>query len=154
MACTTFLAGKKATYDGSTFAARNEDSGGTGFNPKKFVVVKPEEQPDFYRSVISHVGIPLPEDPMRYTAMPNAVADEGIWGAAGVNECNIAMTATETITTNERVLGADPLVFYKPAGENEPGIPIRSEEEKKTWHRRCLFPLIRKARREPILSSG
>ena len=47
---------------------------------------------------------------MRYTAMPNADPHEGIWGEAGVNEMNVAMSETETITSNPRVLGADPLV--------------------------------------------
>ena len=73
MPCTTLLVGKLATYDGSTFAARNEDSGAGSYTAKKFIVVKPEDQPEVYRSVISHVEIPLPEAPMRYTCMPNAV---------------------------------------------------------------------------------
>ncbi len=108
MPCTTLLVGKKATYDGSTMIARNEDSGGTGFAPKKFIVVKPEEQPRQYVSVISKVKIDLPDDPMRYTAMPNADPSEGNWSAAGVNTAGVSMTATETLTTNERVLSGDP----------------------------------------------
>ena len=110
MPCTTILVGKKATYDGSTFMARNEDSGAGEFTAKKFIVVKPEEQPRHYKSVISGVEIDLPDDPMRYTAVPNALPNEGIWGEAGVNAENIAMSETETITSNPRVLGADPLV--------------------------------------------
>ena len=110
MPCTTILVGKKASYDGSTLMARNEDSPSGEFTPKKFIVVTPEEQPRHYKSVISKVEIDLPDDPMRYTAVPNALPDEGIWGEAGINICNVAMTATETITSNARVLGADPLV--------------------------------------------
>ena len=45
MACTTILAGKNATYDGSTFMARDDDSGSDGFNPKKYIMVMPEDQP-------------------------------------------------------------------------------------------------------------
>ncbi|MBQ3660648.1 MAG: C69 family dipeptidase [Firmicutes bacterium] len=108
MPCTTLLVGKKATFDGSTMIARNEDSGGTGFAPKKFIVVKPEDQPRQYVSVISKVKIDLPDDPMRYTAMPNADPSEGNWSAAGVNTAGVSMTATETLTTNERVLSGDP----------------------------------------------
>ena len=48
MACTTILVGKKASYDGSTIIARNDDSGAGHFTPKKFVVVHPEEQPRKY----------------------------------------------------------------------------------------------------------
>ena len=106
MACTTILVGKDASYDGSTIIARNEDSANGEFNPKRFVVVKPDEQPREYRSVISHLTIDLPDDPLQYTAVPNADLKEGIWGEAGVNEANVAMSATETLTTNERVLGA------------------------------------------------
>ena len=114
MPCTTILVGKKASYDGSTMIARNDDSPSGQFTPKKFVVVHPEEQPKKYKSVLSHVEIDLPEDPMRYTAVPNALDGEGIWAAHGVNAAGVGMTATETITSNARVLGADPLVEYVP----------------------------------------
>ena len=110
MPCTTILVGKDASYDGSTMMARNEDSFEGHYTAKKFIVVKPEDQPRKYRSVISGVEIELPDDPMRYTAMPNALPDQGIWGEAGVNTCNVAMSETETITSNARVQGADPLV--------------------------------------------
>lgn len=110
MGCTSILVGRRASWDGSTMIARNDDSGAGHFMPKKLVVVKPEMQPRHYKSVISGVEIDLPENPLRYTAMPNAVEGEGIWAAAGINAENTAMTATETITTNSRVLAADPLV--------------------------------------------
>ena len=110
MGCTTILVGKHASYDGSTLMARNEDSGAGSFAPKKMIVVRPEEQVRHYVSVISKVEIDLPDDPLRYTAVPNALADEGIWGEAGINSRHVAMTETETITSNARVLGSDPLV--------------------------------------------
>jgi dipeptidase len=123
MACTTILVGKDVSYDGSTIIARNEDSANGEFNPKRFLVVKPSEQPRHYRSVISHVELDLPDDPLQYSAVPNADAKEGIWGEAGVNEANVAMSATETLTTNERVLGADPMVELTAAkgAAGEPG---------------------------------
>lgn len=34
MACTTILVGKKASYDGSTMIARNDDSGSGHFTAK------------------------------------------------------------------------------------------------------------------------
>lgn len=119
MACTTILVGKKASYDGSTMIARNDDSPSGRFTPKKYVVVHPDEQPRKYISVLSHVEIDLPDNPMRYTAVPNAVEGDGIWAASGVNAANVAMTATETITSNPRVLGADPLVVYQPAKDGQ-----------------------------------
>ena len=119
MACTTILVGKKASCDGSTMIARNDDSPSGRFTPKKYVVVHPDEQPRKYISVLSHVEIDLPDNPMRYTAVPNALEGDGIWAASGVNEANVAMTATETITSNPRVLGADPLVVYQPAKDGQ-----------------------------------
>lgn len=86
MACTTILIGKKASYDGSTIVARNEDSCAGKFDPKRFAVMLPKDQPRVYKSVLSHVEIPLPENPMKYTYMPNNDPSEGIWGAFGVNE--------------------------------------------------------------------
>ena len=143
MPCTTILVGKKASCDGSTMIARNDDSGAGHFTPKKFVVVRPEDQPKVYQSVISHVKVELPENPMRYTAVPNAVEGEGIWAASGVNEAGVGMTATETITSNPRVLGADPLVVYQPAEEGKEEAPGGIGEEDIV----CLvLPYIRSAR--------
>lgn len=109
MPCTTLLAGRLTTYDGSTMIARNEDSMVGTFNPKKRITVKPEDQPRRYHSVIPKMELDLPDDPLRYTATPNADNREGIWAAAGINALNVAMTATETITSNPRVLASDPL---------------------------------------------
>ena len=143
MPCTTILVGKKASYDGSTMIARNDDSGAGHFTPKKFVVVRPEDQPKVYQSVISHVKVELPENPMRYTAVPNALEGEGIWAASGVNEAGVGMTATETITSNPRVLGADPLVVYQPAEDGKEEAPGGIGEEDIV----CLvLPYIRSAR--------
>ena len=143
MPCTTILAGKKATYDGSTFIARNDDSGSGKFTAKKLKVVMPKDQPEKYKSEISHVEIELPRKPMRYTAVPNALKGEGIWAAGGVNEKNVAMTATETITSNERVLGADPLVEYIPAEDGKSEIPGGIGEEDITV---IVLPYITSAR--------
>ena len=129
MPCTTILVGRKASYDGSTMIARNDDAGGNHFTAKKYVIVHPEEQPKVYKSVISHIEISLPEHPMRYSAAPNAIPGQGIWAACGVNEKNVAMTATETITSNPRVLGADPMVVYQPAEDGKAEVPGGIGEE-------------------------
>jgi dipeptidase len=108
--CTTILVGKNATYDGSTMMTRVEDASDGKFNPKKHIVVKPSEQPRHYKSTSSNFEIDLPDHPIQYTSMPDANPIEGIFGAAGINIKNVAVTATETITSNALVLGADPLV--------------------------------------------
>ncbi|MBP5221940.1 MAG: C69 family dipeptidase [Lachnospiraceae bacterium] len=112
MACTTILVGKKASNDGSTMIARTDDG---HFDVKKMIVVEPAKQPRTYKSVISHLTIELPDNPMRYTACPDVDKSKGIWAAMGINAANVGMTATETITSNPRVLAADPLVEYQKA---------------------------------------
>ena len=79
MACTTILVGKNASYDGSTIIARNEDSPNGQFEPKKMKVVHPEEQPKTYTSVLSHLSFELPDNPMRYSSVPDALPGHGIW---------------------------------------------------------------------------
>ena len=46
MPCTTILVGKKASYDGSTMIARNDDG---FYDVKKLVVVSPKKQPRKYK---------------------------------------------------------------------------------------------------------
>lgn len=116
MACTTILVGKKASNDGSTMIARNDDG---HFDVKKMIVVTKDKQPKRYKSVIGHLTIDLPDNPLSYTAVPNVDKKQGIWAASGINSANVSMTATETITSNPRVVGADPYVFYKKAKGKE-----------------------------------
>lgn len=143
MGCTTLLVGKKVSYDGSTIIARDDDSGSGSFTAKKFLVLKPQDVPKTYRAVISHVEIPMPENPMRCTITPNAIEGKGIWAASGVNEVNVAMTATETITSNARVLGADPLVEYHPAENGREEVVGGIGEEDMVY---LVLPYIHSAR--------
>lgn len=131
MSCTTILVGKKASYDGSTIISRNDDG---NFEPKKVIVVKPENQPRKYNCVISHLEIDLPDNPMRYTAVPSVNTKYGLWAACGINEANVGMTATETITSNARVLGADPYVVYKKEPKND------KKDKKKDNEIFCVTP--------------
>jgi dipeptidase len=119
MPCTTILVGKNASNDRSTMISRTDDG---HFDVKKMVVVEPRKQPRKYKSVLSHVEIALPDNPMRYTACPSVDRSRGIWAATGINAANVGMTATETITSNPRVLAADPLVEFvkaKKRGEKD-----------------------------------
>ena len=109
--CTAILVGKNATYDGSTMMARTEDAPAGNFFEKKHVVIKPEAQPRHYKSVGSKFEIDLPDNPLQYTSMPMVKSDKiGTYGEAGINIKNVALSATETISSNALVLGADPLV--------------------------------------------
>ena len=127
MPCTTVLVGKKASNDNSTMIARTDDG---FFDEKKLIVVEPKDQPKKYKCVISHLEIELPDNPMRYTSCPSVDQKNGIWAATGINAANVGMTATETITSNPRVLSADPLVEYKKAkSRKEKDVPGGIGEE-------------------------
>ena len=148
MPCTTILAGKNATHDGSTIIARNDDG---GFTTKRIVVVPPEKQPRSYKTVISHLTVELPDDPLRYTSAPNVILKEGLWPACGINAANVVMTATETVTSNPRVYAADPLVVFQPkAGRKGKEVPGGIGEEDLCT---LVLPYIRSAR-EGVLRLG
>ena len=141
MSCTTVLVGRNASHDRSTMIARTDDG---SFDVKKIVVVTPDKQPRKYKSVLSHLEIDLPDDPLRYTACPSVDKKDGIWAATGINEKNVGMTATETITSNPRVLAADPLVVYDKdaAGHGKPAPGGIGEEDIVV----LVLPYIRSAR--------
>ena len=54
---------EEGSYDGSTLVARTEDSCNGEFTPKKFIVVRPEDQPRHYKAVISGFETDLPDNP-------------------------------------------------------------------------------------------
>ena len=141
MPCTTVLVGRNASNDHSTMIARTDDG---HFDVKKLVVIDPGKQPRKYKTVISHLEIELPDNPMRYTCCPSVDKKDGIWPATGINTSNVGMTATETITSNPRVLAADPLVAYKKAkNRNEKDVSGGIGEEDMVL---LVLPYIRSAR--------
>lgn len=148
MPCTTILVGKKASHDGSTIIARNDDG---SFGPKRIMVHAAKEQPYTYKSKIAHLSVELPGNALRYTDCPDVVTkNSGIWPACGINEANVAMTATETITSNPRVLGADPYVRYQPGKGNAKEVPGGIGEEDLVT---LVLPYIHSAR-EGVLRTG
>lgn len=150
MPCTTILVGKKASNDGATIIARNDDSPSGRFASKSLQIMNPAKQPRLYRSRLSRVEVELPADPLRYTYLPSTDNRDGIWGAAGINEANVGMTATETITTNERVLAADPLVKFVKARGGSPSRPGGIGEEDLLV---LVLPYIRSAK-EGVIRLG
>lgn len=111
-ACTSILVGKNASLDGTTLIARNDDT---------FLPLTPQR---FYMHAAwkgvkgLHVASPLngfeadlPENGYRYNAVPNVDnAHLGDYEESGINEKNVAMSATESTYGNERTLAIDPLV--------------------------------------------
>lgn len=147
MACTTILVGKKASFDGSTMIARNDDG---YFDEKKLIIVKEKKGGSIYKSKIAHLEIKIEEDAMSYSACPSIDQKNGIWAACGINTANVGMTATETITSNPRVYGADPYVKYQKASKGKKEVAGGIGEEDLV----CLvLPYIHSAR-EGVLRLG
>ena len=68
MPCTTILVGRRASHDGSTIIARNDDG---AFEAKRLLAHPAWEEAASYKTVISHLTVALPEKAMRYTDCPN-----------------------------------------------------------------------------------
>lgn len=109
-ACTSFLAGKLATIDGSPLIARNEDNG-VAIWPKQAVVYPATDNTNTtFISKNNHFTTTLPVHATHYTAVPDSDSSEGDYAESGINSHNVAMSATESAYANSRVLGVDPLV--------------------------------------------
>lgn len=110
-ACTTVLVGKKASMTGSVMIARNEDFGDV-LNLKTFRLQPASEVAGrTYTSENTKVVVSLPERAYRCTSTPSDDPKEiGVYAESGINEKNVAMSATESLYGNERVLALDPLV--------------------------------------------
>lgn len=116
-ACTSILVGKKASLDGTIMIGRNEDAKAAW--PKHFVVHQRGELGDQFVSKETKVKIPLPTPSFKYTATPEWTSKAGLFEEDGINEFNVAMSATESAYSNDLVLGLDPLVEN---GLNEEGM--------------------------------
>lgn len=124
--CTSIMAGKEATAGGVAIVSRNEDFVRNNWN--KYLTYRPLPQ---YKvpgtpSVAGEVwtlgngmAVPVPEAAHPYSAMPDAAgaseASSGIgdgfyFEERGVNGRNVAVSATNSMTSNERAEQADPFV--------------------------------------------
>lgn len=110
-ACTSILIGKKASVDGSVMIGRNEDSKSAW--PKHFIVHPQhtnKNEETVFKSNDSKFKLALPEMALKYTATPEWTTKFGLFEEDGFNEAGVAMSATESTYSNDRVLACDPLV--------------------------------------------
>lgn len=111
-ACTTILVGKKASVDGSTMIARNDDTF-RPITPQKFII-RPAAKNESGRKIKSWLNkfeLDLPENAQAVPAVPNVdYKNCGYYDESGINQENVAMSCTESTYGNERALAFDPLV--------------------------------------------
>lgn len=113
-ACTSILVGKKASLDGSVMIGRNEDAKSAW--PKHFIIHQQGDLGTKFISKDNDFSISLPENSAKYSATPEWTDKFGLFEEAGINEFDVAMSATESAYSNINVLALDPLV---PTGINE-----------------------------------
>ena len=110
-ACTTILVGKKASIDGTTMIARNDDTF-RPITPQKFIIEPARHgEKKHIKSWLNKFEMDLPEDAQRVPAVPNVdYKHRGYYDESGINQENVAMSCTESTYGNERTLAFDPLV--------------------------------------------
>lgn len=113
-ACSAVIVGKSASKNHSIFIARNEDFGDN--NWAKHMVYHPAKTTNGGQwEVGDGLVVPMPKHFYAYSAMPDWDArtsnKEGkYFEERGVNEFNVAISATNSADVNEKAKKADPLV--------------------------------------------
>ncbi|WP_349919939.1 C69 family dipeptidase [Aeromonas veronii] len=113
-ACTGLIVGKGASADGSVMIARNEDFGVNNWN--KHLVFHPARQNEGKLWKLGNgLEVPMPKAFLAYSAIRDwdAVTSEpagGYYEERGINEANVAISATTSAEVNERAQKADPLI--------------------------------------------
>lgn len=106
--CTSILVGKQASVDGTIMIGRNEDSKAAW--PKRVVIHPHGDLDTRFESKDTGLKLTLPKGSFKYSATPEWTNKYGLFEEDGINEYNVAMSATESAYCNDRVLGYDPLV--------------------------------------------
>lgn len=114
LACTSVLVGKQASADGAIIISRNEDYYINNWNKK--LVIHPRREADKGEMIAFKNGlkVPAPQTLYRYTGMTDwngdTLAADGPYEERGVNEFNLAVSATNSMDVNAAAKKADPLV--------------------------------------------
>lgn len=124
-ACTTIIVGKDASADGSIIVARNDDAGKAN-DPVHLVYHQPRAKGYLYKNVIdNNFTYQMPNRLMGYTGAPEWSSREtpsnGTFEEFGFNDAGVAISATETIFSNQKTLAVDP--YVESTGIGEEAIP-------------------------------
>jgi dipeptidase len=124
--CTSIAVGRDASIDGSLLVARNEDCQRASWNKAMIRRTQPEwlAFPNSVANGMWTLGngmrVSVPATSYAYTGMPDASAAIGnrfLFEERGVNSCDFAISATNSMTTNPAAQAADPFVGDTATGE-------------------------------------
>ncbi|MCW8331025.1 C69 family dipeptidase [Photobacterium sp. SDRW27] len=113
-ACTGLIVGKGASVDGSIMIARNEDFGINNWN--KHLAYRPAKKNEAGEWKLGNgLVVPMPEQFYGYSAIPDwdahTVDSNGkFYEERGINEFNVAISATTSAEVNDKAQEVDPLV--------------------------------------------
>lgn len=123
--CTSIAVGQEATVDGSLLVARNEDCTRASWN--KAMIRRPQPEWLAFPNSVSQnlwtlgngMQVPVPATGYAYTGMPDAAAageasaaigQRFLFEERGVNCCDFAISATNSMKPNQAAAAADPFV--------------------------------------------
>lgn len=142
-ACSSLLVGNKASADGSVIIARNEDYYINNWNKRLVLHAARNAEKDEVLSFKNGLKVPAPAHLLRYSGLMDWNGDtpsgDGLYEERGVNEHNVAVSASNSAEVNERAKKADPLID---SGVIEAAIPS------------LLLPQARTAREAVSLLAG
>ncbi|PSW26134.1 dipeptidase [Photobacterium swingsii] len=113
-ACTGLIVGKGASVDGSIMIARNEDFGINNWN--KHLTHRSAQKNEAGEWTLGNgLVVPMPKQFYAYSAIPDwdahTVDSQGkYYEERGINEFNVAVSATTSAEVNDNAKKADPLV--------------------------------------------
>lgn len=113
-ACTGLVVGKGASADGSVMIARNEDFGVNNWN--KYLAFRPAQQNEGKSWKLGNgLEVPMPKAFLAYSAIRDwdATASDlagKYYEERGINEFNVALSATTSAEVNDKAQKADPLI--------------------------------------------
>ncbi|MBV8046298.1 MAG: C69 family dipeptidase [Paludibacterium sp.] len=114
IACSSVVVGKNASADGAVIISRNEDYTINNWNKK--LVIHPRRDTDKGEMISFKNGLKVtaPQTMLRYTGLMDwngdTTAADGPYEERGVNEFNVAVSATNSMDINDAAKKADPLV--------------------------------------------
>ena len=114
MPCTSVIVGKNASASGALMISRNEDFSTNNWAKRMHVYPRKSYKAGDMITLSNGLKVPAPETSWRYTAMNDWDAyqnsnDGKVFEERGVNEFNLAMSATNSAEINDKAQKADPL---------------------------------------------